>query len=299
MEIPKVIYMTWKKNPPQKVFDRWNKLNPSYTIDFSLDHDCISFLKNNFGSKFSDLFNSIQEGMYKADFWRICKLYIHGGVYADIDIVPAVNLDDLTSLNTTFITCLSIVDKAFFQAFFITPPKNPLLYSFIVSFIQNSPYLLINGPCHDMYRALCLNLDNIKLVEDRIYSYEYVKIPIKLQPSDKNLIMVELPRNIPTNEILISAVNTAEKFKFNLVGTNLFIEKIDNGVEGWQKEVSIELKIKSQQRNLFLKECEPHKQKKLFSNKQAEIPSWCNCYILFKGEKILKSRDLDYYHKLW
>lgn len=287
MEIPKVIYMTWKKNPPQLVFDRWKKLNPSYTIDFSLDEDCIVFLRDNFGSKFADFFDSIKIGMYKADFWRICKLYIHGGVYSDIDIVPALNLDILTSLNMSFITCLSIDKNSFFQAFFITPPRNPLLYSFIISFIQNSAHLKGNGPCYDMYTALTLNLDNNSLVEDNIYSYEYVKIPIKLQPSNENLMMVELPNNIPTNEdISITAVNTSDKFKFDLNKNILIVTKLNNEVVGWKNKVEIEIKIKSFQRNLFLKE-------------HTATGNWVNCYVLYKGEKILKSRDMDYHNKLW
>ena len=44
----KTIYMTYKKDVPSKVFNRWLTLNPSYKIDFSLDKDCISFLEKNF-----------------------------------------------------------------------------------------------------------------------------------------------------------------------------------------------------------------------------------------------------------
>ena len=42
-----VIFMTYKKEVPKFVLDRWINLNPNYTIEFSLDDDCIKFLQDN------------------------------------------------------------------------------------------------------------------------------------------------------------------------------------------------------------------------------------------------------------
>ena len=44
--VNKTIFMTYKKKIPDIVFDRWKKLNPDYNIVFSLDNDCINFLKH-------------------------------------------------------------------------------------------------------------------------------------------------------------------------------------------------------------------------------------------------------------
>ena len=76
------IYMTYKKKVPSKVFRRWKELNPGYEIELSLDDDCYVFLKDNFNDYVADLFRKIPVGMYKADLWRICKLYINGGTKA-------------------------------------------------------------------------------------------------------------------------------------------------------------------------------------------------------------------------
>ena len=94
-EINKTIYFTYKKNCPDKVFNRWKELNKDYEIDFSLDSDCISFLIENFNYYIADLFKKIPHGPYKSDLWRLCKLYIRGGVYADVDLIPYINLDTL------------------------------------------------------------------------------------------------------------------------------------------------------------------------------------------------------------
>ena len=41
----KTIYMTYKKDIPQFVYDRWLDINKNYKIDFSKDKDCTDFLK--------------------------------------------------------------------------------------------------------------------------------------------------------------------------------------------------------------------------------------------------------------
>ena len=60
--------MTYKKNIPDHVKKRW----------ISLDSDCIAFLEQYFNSYVARLFQTISKGMYKADLWRLCKLYIEG-----------------------------------------------------------------------------------------------------------------------------------------------------------------------------------------------------------------------------
>jgi mannosyltransferase OCH1-like enzyme len=78
--------MKYKKTVPKFVFDRWKKLNPNYNIDFSLDDQCITFIRENFND-------------YIADLWRLCKLYIDGGVYADVDLVPYINISCLSAFS--------------------------------------------------------------------------------------------------------------------------------------------------------------------------------------------------------
>jgi len=46
----KTIYMTYKKEIPNIVKDRWKKLNPSWDTQLSLDNDCVIFLKENFNT---------------------------------------------------------------------------------------------------------------------------------------------------------------------------------------------------------------------------------------------------------
>ena len=109
-KIPKIIYMCFKtkKDVPKKVFKLWKKLNPEYKLNFSDDKQCYNFLKNNFSIEYAKYFNEIPWGPIKADFWRLCVLYINGGVYADIDLKPLKPLNDIINKNTTFSSCLNI-----------------------------------------------------------------------------------------------------------------------------------------------------------------------------------------------
>lgn len=159
--------MTYHSQLPPHVMTRWQELNPEYTIDFSTDAECISFLEKAFHRNIAELFKYIPRGMYKADLWRLCKLYIHGGVYADIDLVPFRSIDDSVQsigdgdgVSPTFYSCLSLSSPSVFQAYMKhTRERSPLLLGFLVSFLVNKPYTNIdNGPTSDMYHFILYNV---------------------------------------------------------------------------------------------------------------------------------------------
>ena len=148
----KTIYLTYKQPLPPRVTGRWKNLYESYCVEFSDDDDCLSFLQESFPSYVATLFQNIPQGMFKADLWRLCKLYLHGGVYADVDLVPYLNMDQELDTSISFTSCLSIVPKSIFQAFMVvTQPRNPLLLHFLVSFLRHKPYDVQNGPPYDMF----------------------------------------------------------------------------------------------------------------------------------------------------
>lgn len=178
----KTIYTTYHSILPPTVLNGWRKLNTDYTIDFSLDVDCIRFLDSQFNRTLSKLFLSIRRGMYKADLWRLCKLYVNGGVYADIDLVPFRSLSQITASAppATFYSCLSMGNTSIFQAFMVhTQARSLLLLGFLVSFLYNQPYLNIdNGPTTDMYHFILYNVRAAAVAAGGLPS----DIPASLQP---------------------------------------------------------------------------------------------------------------------
>ena len=282
--IPKIIYMTYKYLPPEYVFNRWKELNKDYTIDFSLDCDCISFLIDNFDSTLSDMFINIKEGMYKADLWRLCKLYINGGVYADIDLVPYISIDEIiyknnNKYNSTFYSCMNQGNNGIFQAFIITKPKNPLILSFIFSFLKNKPYAYMNGPTHDMYNCIKFNLNNTNITSGINYSLNTVKYDINIGSSDTNTKIINLYYFPNDTEYDI----TSEKNKYN----DTFIFKIEDNKlsvkrtdmdSGWGCNISVVITIKSKQYIYLFK----------------ENGGYMNAFVTYNNIKIFACRDSNY-----
>jgi hypothetical protein len=208
------IYMTYHSLPPKSVFQSWLALNPHANIDFSVDADCIAFLAKEFNPNIAELFKYIRRGMYKADLWRLCKLYIHGGVYADIDLVPFRSLEQMTGSvqsphshtptptptpTPTFYSCLSMGSPSVFQAFMKhTRARSPLLFGCLLSFLVNKPYTnMDNGPTNDMYHFLLYNVRaDIKahapesLEPFTHYTLRKVRIPIHFSSRDEDIVQL-------------------------------------------------------------------------------------------------------------
>jgi mannosyltransferase OCH1-like enzyme len=86
--IPLNIYLTWgTKELPIKMqenVDRMKKVNPEFNIQLYDDYDCREFIKKHFSKDILTAFDTLKPGAYKADLWRLCILYINGGIYSDI-----------------------------------------------------------------------------------------------------------------------------------------------------------------------------------------------------------------------
>ena len=147
-KIPKVIYQTYKdKNVPTIVKERWLELNPDYVYYLYDDDDCYNFLIKYYTKEHADFFKyKIKDGPIKSDFWRVCILYQFGGIYADIDIVPHVPIDNFVDSDITLYTCISDpkLDQNNLNPHFIaTIPKNPLILDCINIYMNekiSTPY---------------------------------------------------------------------------------------------------------------------------------------------------------------
>jgi mannosyltransferase OCH1-like enzyme len=127
--IPKKIFLSYKtKNIPEYILKNWSSLNPGYEINLYDNDDCKQFLLENYTKEHVRLFDFLQDGPIKADFWRVCVLYKYGGVYSDIDIQLLVPIDYIINIEPyiTFITCNSI-GGTLNPHFIITEKENQLL----------------------------------------------------------------------------------------------------------------------------------------------------------------------------
>lgn len=280
----KTIHMTYKKQVPQKVFDRWTDLNPDYKTVLSLDNDCVQFLKNNFNDYVADLFTQIKEGMYKADLWRLCKLYVEGGVYADVDLVPYVDIDNIIkNEKISFCSSIGADNQTIFQAFMITTKeKSPLILHFIVSFLMSDPYRRLNGPCYDMYNCISYNL-NSQLSPDKKYHLEEVRIKVKIGSSETNTKEIDLfyfPNDVQYDIKLLKNKHN-DAFEFKIKDNILIVKRTDNNT-GWEHSHSCEILIPCNETIYLFKEN---------LGPRGDL----DAHVLYKNKKIMNSRDPDYF----
>lgn len=309
----KTIYTTYHSRLPPIVLKRWHDLNPSYTIDFSLDIDCIKFLDNQFHRNIAELFIYIPRGMYKADLWRLCKLYIHGGVYADIDLVPFWSVSQITAAapHATFYSCLSMSNNSIFQAIMVhSRARSPIILGFLVSFLYNKPYLNIdNGPTSDMYNFILYNVrataaaSGNEYIPDSLqpythYTLQQIRIPIYVSSIYDDIIPLHyFPEYFITYTISISP-NTRNKWV--LANRDNFKMKIENHC------LIIDAKPEPDTKNaddtegfiidicIYLPECNP--EIIYLFQESIRIPSNIStCYIKDKnGTNIMDCRDRNY-----
>lgn len=89
MLIPAHLWQTYRTaSPPPRAAActaSWRRFNPSLTCHYFDDQACLRFIRRWFDKAFADMYESLPIGVMKADVWRVAVVYVHGGIYADID----------------------------------------------------------------------------------------------------------------------------------------------------------------------------------------------------------------------
>jgi len=90
--LPRNIFQTWHSKELPPILDEAGKRiraeNPDFTHKvFSID-ECEQFMKEHFGERYLRAYQKVIPLAYKADLWRYCVLYVHGGIYLDISYEP-------------------------------------------------------------------------------------------------------------------------------------------------------------------------------------------------------------------
>jgi mannosyltransferase OCH1-like enzyme len=88
--IPLNLYLTWSNKvlPPkmQENVDKLKKENPEFNIQIFDNEKRREFIKTNFSEDILLSYDILKPAAYKADLWRLCVLYINGGIYIDIKL---------------------------------------------------------------------------------------------------------------------------------------------------------------------------------------------------------------------
>ena len=138
--IPPYIFQTWhSKQLPPKMNAAVNYLrtvNPKFKYYLFDDNDCREFIKTNFELSVLNAYDSLIPGAFKADLWRYCVLYIHGGIYLDIKYIPVKGFK-LINLTEKEHFCFDIDGCGIYNAVMACLPSNPILKKAIYQIVEH------------------------------------------------------------------------------------------------------------------------------------------------------------------
>ena len=138
--IPLKIFQTWyTKDLPQAMKERVEYLketHPRFEHFLFDDNDCRKFIQDNFNSGVLNAYDRLIPGAYKADLWRYCVLYIHGGIYMDVKYYP-INKFKLINLLEEEHWVLDNDGNGVYNALMVCKAKNEILLKAIYQIVEN------------------------------------------------------------------------------------------------------------------------------------------------------------------
>jgi mannosyltransferase OCH1-like enzyme len=163
--IPLKIFQSWhtKSLPPkmQNCVDRLKRENPEFEFFLFDDNDCRIFIQNNFPIEILDTFDKLIPGAFKIDLWRLCVLYIFGGIYIDIKyqcvngfkFIQVVNkglclISDGITTNDSSDTQMHT--HHIYNGVLISPPKNDFILTSIIRLVYNVSIDYRGETCFDI-----------------------------------------------------------------------------------------------------------------------------------------------------
>ncbi len=139
--IPLNVYQTWtSKSLPIKMQQNVSRLkseNPEFNFHLFDDVDCREYISNNYHDIVVKCYDKLNPGAYKADLWRLCILYINGGIYMDIKLncINGFKLMELTKSEHF------VKDRpkplSIYNAFLSCKPQNPFILAAIYEIVEN------------------------------------------------------------------------------------------------------------------------------------------------------------------
>jgi mannosyltransferase OCH1-like enzyme len=144
--IPQNIFQTWHSKilPPLmfRSIKSIKKHNPGFKYCLFDDNDCREFIKSHFRPDVLDAYDRLIPGAYKADLWRYCVLFIHGGIYLDIKYKPNKGFKFINLCEKQHFV-LDADGVGIYNAVMVSRPANVMLFNAIrqiVSNVQNKYY---------------------------------------------------------------------------------------------------------------------------------------------------------------
>ena len=144
--IPLNLYLTWSiKQLPIKMqenVDRMRIVNPEFNIQIFDCDERREFIQNNFPEDILVAYDTLKPGAYKADLWRLCILYINGGIYIDIKLNCINNFKFIALTEKEHLVIdlpfnIKVGEIGLYNALLVSKPKNKLFLRCINKISEN------------------------------------------------------------------------------------------------------------------------------------------------------------------
>lgn len=185
--IPKNIYICDKELKYIENYSKnWKRLNPDYNIVLYDDELIKEFFLKEYTQTHCDIFNFIEDGPIKADFWRICVLYKYGGVYVDADAEPLIPICFFLEDNVDLLTCSSYgpnFNPNFIMAYAGDETLKECIETYLIMYSDRVPYSYWGWSIMTLFNNI-LKLDNYNK-ESGIYFSGNKKVQILKEIQEK------------------------------------------------------------------------------------------------------------------
>lgn len=138
--IPKILWQTTQYDVKDLPYYLVNGYIDGYEHHVYDDKKCEEFISHSFPYALA-AFHTLQ-GAHRADLWRYCILYHHGGVYLDIKTVLRAPLSEIFPTykdKFTWYVVLCTSGTCVYNGIIASPPRNPVFLELINHIVQNNP----------------------------------------------------------------------------------------------------------------------------------------------------------------
>lgn len=139
-EIPHIIHQTFETlvvhNKLKLSIDRLIDIYPDFQYQYHTGVDCEQFIRDNFDDRVLQAYRNLYAGAFKADLWRVCQLYITGGMYVDVKMYAVESLRDIIE-NHDLVLVIDIDPNMIYNAFMASKPQCSFLKMVIDEIVTN------------------------------------------------------------------------------------------------------------------------------------------------------------------
>ena len=143
---PKIVHMTLKTFDEIKPHSEINYIKKLWedTYDCSVqrynDGECRKMIEAHFDERVLKAYDKLIPGAFRSDIWRLCALYVYGGIYSDVHIRPHFKSEPSSLLDSAdYVFCIDKPSSStyIYNALMKMPKKSKLIKIILDEILSN------------------------------------------------------------------------------------------------------------------------------------------------------------------